>query len=570
MNALATKLTRLSNDFLMTILTMAVIISLILVAIGSYNTTKISNGFQQGITTDFHLQALSGKISHYDEVLTMSARMAASTGNLSWQTRYEAYEPLLIEAIDNAIELAPNAYLPYAAQINTANLKLIDLENQAFSLVEKNQSQSALSLLFSDAYKAQKEAYGNGLQQWAKVLNSEINTNLTEYGQGLSMSSTFSMVSFGVLTVAWIVLLKLTNQYVQRRIIAEKKLRQAKAQLEMSHQELQVSEAALHNKAIALESALLELQQTQVQIIQSEKMSSLGQLVAGIAHEINNPVNFIHANLDPINEYTHDVLSLLSSYQTAYPSATPEIAEQAEATDIAFIQTDMPKIIQSMKVGTSRIREIVLSLRNFSRSDEQGLKTVDIHEGIESTLLILQHRLKDNTEHPPIHIHREYDELPLVECYPSQINQVLLNLLANAIDAIEDSGPETAGTREQNSKKDQPKNTQGSIRLSTSTFQQQNEQWIRISIADTGLGIPRNIQPRIFDAFYTTKPVGKGTGMGLSISHTVIHKKHGGSLSYRTFEGKGTEFIIQIPVVAAAHVAPTDETHMPFDMQAAL
>lgn len=566
MNPLAIKLNRLSNDFLMTVLTIVVISSLVLVAIGSYNTSKISKGFQEGITTDFQLQQLNGKISHYDEVLTMSARMAASTGDLSWKERYEAYEPLLIEAIDRAIELAPEAFGPLATQINAANTKLINLENRAFLLVEQNQPQEALSILFSDAYRAQKEDYGSGLREWAEALNEDINHNLSQYGDGLSLASGFSMVSFWVLMSAWVVVLRLTQRYVRRRAVAEQRLRQAKSQIEINHQELQASESALQAKAIALEAALLELQQTQVQIIQSEKMSSLGQLVAGIAHEINNPVNFIHANLEPIDQYTQDLLSLLSVYQTTYAEPTPEIKALSEDADIDFICEDMPKVIGSMKVGTDRIREIVLSLRNFSRSDEQGLKTVDIHEGIESTLLILQHRLKGSSDHPPICIHRDYEELPRVECYPGQLNQVFMNLIANAIDAIEDRAEATGGsadreTTEQahlaNAANNEGNNleseTTRDIMLGTSVFNKNQSQWIQISIADSGLGIPEPVQARIFDAFYTTKPVGKGTGMGLSISHTIITKKHGGSIVCRSFEGKGTEFIIQIPTLAIAH-----------------
>lgn len=532
------QLRRLSaKNVLMPVLTVAVIISLVLVAVGSLNTSNISTGFQDGITTDFQLQKLNGQISHYDEILTMSARMAAATGDLTWETRYQSYEPALIHAIDQAIAMAPAAYDLHADQINDANLKLIDMEIAAFDFVRNNQSEQAMNVLFSNAYQAQKEVYSQGLAQWSEGLNKQISANLNSYGQGLSLSSLFSLVSFWILTTAWVTILMLVSQYIKRRKTAEKALRQAKHHIEFNHQALQLSEATLQQKATALEQTLEELKEAQVHIVQSEKMSSLGQLVAGVAHEINNPVNFIHANLKPINDYTDSLLTLVSSYQAHYPEPGPAIEDELEDADIGFIKTDLPKVLSSMQVGTQRIQEIVLSLRNFSRSDEQGLKSVDIHEGLENTLLILKHRLAEKSGQRAIAIERNYGDLPSVECYPGQLNQVFMNLLANAIDAIDEAARKRDGD-------------EGRIMLRTSCFPRDDVDWVKIAIADTGLGIFEKIQARIFDTFYTTKPVGKGTGMGLSISHTIITKKHHGQLSCRSKPGEGSEFIIQIPVVA--------------------
>ena len=281
----------------------------------------------------------------------MSARMSATTGDLSWKKRYDAYEPMLIEAIDRAIELAPKTYELQAAQINTANLKLIEMESKAFELVSQNQPKQALIVLFGESYKAQKEIYGNGLRQWSKVLNAQIEKSLNEYGEGLALSSMFSGASFCILTAAWISLLIMVNQYIHRRKVAEKGLRQAKHQVEISHQELQHSEIALQQKAAVLERTLQELQQAQVQMVQSEKMSSLGQLVAGVAHEINNPVNFIHANLDPISEYAQSLLALVSSYQTHYPQPIPEIEAEIEQADLDFIKN---RFTQYFRIYASR------------------------------------------------------------------------------------------------------------------------------------------------------------------------------------------------------------------------
>jgi signal transduction histidine kinase len=270
--------------------------------------------------------------------------------------------------------------------------------------------------------------------------------------------------------------------------------------------------------------------------------------VAGVAHEINNPVNFIYANLEPIGDYATDLLGLIMAYQRYYPNPPVALSSQAEAIDLDFIKTDLPKILGSMEVGAERIRQIVLSLRNFSRSDEKGLKPVDIHEGIESTLVILQHRLKASSDHSEIKILRDYDTLPAVECYPGLINQVLMNLLSNAIDALDE-------ICEQRGNGDR-----GQITLKTSTFMEADDvEWVEIAIADTGIGIPDEIQGRVFDAFFTTKPVGKGTGIGLSISYSIVTKKHGGRLTFFSVPRQGAEFVVQIPISRTSVVAPSTE-----------
>ncbi|MFB2898815.1 ATP-binding protein [Aerosakkonemataceae cyanobacterium BLCC-F50] len=275
-----------------------------------------------------------------------------------------------------------------------------------------------------------------------------------------------------------------------------------------------------------LETALQELQQTQTKLIQSEKMSSLGQMVAGVAHEINNPVSFIYGNIQPATEYIQDLLKLLKLYQFHYPIPAQEIQMEAEAIDLEFLVEDLPKILASMKVGATRIRDIVQSLRIFSRLDEADMKVVDIHEGIDSTIMILEHRLKAKPHFSGISVFKNYGKLPLVECYPGQLNQVFMNILANAIDALE-TQPE-------------PRN----ITIST----QAKNQLIIISIADNGGGMPKNVKSKIFDPFFTTKAVGKGTGLGLSISHSIIVEKHNGNLKCNSELGQGTEFIIEIPV----------------------
>lgn len=315
-----------------------------------------------------------------------------------------------------------------------------------------------------------------------------------------------------------------------------KRLKQAQ-QIEQQSQELSQKNQQLQLTQSKLIQNFKELEKAQSQLVQAEKMSSLGQLVAGVAHEINNPINFIHGNLTYVQEYAQDLLHLVKCYETLYPTPLPEIQEATEEIELEFLQQDLPKMLVSMQVGTDRIRNIVLLLRNFSRMDEAEFKAVDIHQGIDSTLLILQHRLKAKPECPELKVIREYGQLPLVECYAGQLNQVFMNILANAIDVLEELS-------EKRTYQDNQENP-GQITIQTSIV---DSEWVQIAIADNGLGIPADVQERIFDPFFTTKPVGKGTGMGLSISYQIITEKHNGKLACVSKQGKESEFIIQIPI----------------------
>ncbi|MEG4070657.1 PAS domain S-box protein [Microcoleus sp. Pol11C2] len=300
---------------------------------------------------------------------------------------------------------------------------------------------------------------------------------------------------------------------------------------------LRQSEAREREKARDLESALQELRSTQTQLIQTEKMSSLGQLVAGIAHEINNPVNFIYANIDYLNQYTKQLLELVSLYEHEYPEHNSKIVERIQEIDLDFMAEDLRKLVGSMQVGTERIRQIVLSLRNFSRLDESAMKLVDIHVGIESTLLILQHRLKSRDSRPEIEVIKEFGNLPLVECYASQLNQVFMNIIANAIDAIEERYHQLSVP---------PLETKsGRITISTDVTTQNT---VRVEISDNGTGIPDGIVDRIFNPFFTTKAVGKGTGLGMSIAHSIVVEKHKGKIGCISSIGCGTNFKIEIPI----------------------
>ncbi len=314
--------------------------------------------------------------------------------------------------------------------------------------------------------------------------------------------------------------------------------------LEKLNRALEESVAREREKTAHLKTAMSELKRAQTQLVQSERMSSLGQLVSAVAYEVTNPINFIHGNLTYANEYSQKMIDLLQLYDQHYPSPSPEIQAQIEAVELEFIVEDLPKLLGSMKVGANRIREIVQSLRNFSRIDEADIKPVDIHDGLDSALLILSNRLKPKPDRPAIHLIKEYGSLPLVECYPVQINQVFMNVLTNAIDALEDAfvnnnlsshGPD----------KEEPVKC-GQIRIVTEICP--GEKAVAVRIKDNGCGMTQTVRQKIFEPFFTTKLVGKGAGIGLTISHEITVEQHGGKLTCISAPGEGTELIIEIPL----------------------
>jgi PAS domain S-box-containing protein len=361
---------------------------------------------------------------------------------------------------------------------------------------------------------------------------------------------------------------------VSQRRSAEDELRQAKAELEARvaarageihdanknlqrevvermqiEDALRQSEEREREKATQLESTILELKRTQAQLIQTEKMSSLGQLAAGMAHEINNPVNFIHGNIRPIRDYTNDLLELIELFHQEYPDSTEAIEDFMDEIDLDFLRQDLNKALDSMQSGTERIHSIIKSLQNFSRLDEMGMKRVNLLDGLNSSLAMLRSRFKGNSKRPPIEVVGDFKELPPVMCYPSQINQTMINLIDNAIDAIE----------EQYSTLSLPPQDSPKITIRTQTL---DDDRVCISIADNANGMPPEVLECIFNPFFTTKPVGQGTGLGLSVAYQTIHENHDGQLLCTSVVGKGTEFQIVLPIVnrEKMHIQQSVET----------
>ena len=314
---------------------------------------------------------------------------------------------------------------------------------------------------------------------------------------------------------------------------------------ERSQQELRQSEAREREKAQALEQTLCELKRTQTQLIQTEKMSSLGRMVAGIAHELNNPVSFIYGNLAPAREYFQHLTHLIELYQHTCPNPTPEIQQFVEEIDLEFLVEDWSKLMNSMQVGAERIEQTVLSLKSFSRLDESELKPVDIHDNLNDTLWILQHRLRAEGNRPEIKMIKNYGQLPLVYCYASQLNQVFMNLFDNAIDALEhqlEPRVITISTEMGSGEWDVGKES------SSTPYSLLPIPSIVIRITDNGMGMNKEVLQHIFDPFFTTKPVGRGTGLGLAISHQIVVEKHKGHISCFSTPGQRTEFIVEIPI----------------------
>jgi signal transduction histidine kinase len=487
--------------------------------LNSWNSYKI---FNRVIVSDLHLQKLMGTITYLDEVLTMSAQMNAATGDVSWEQRYKRLEPELDAAIKETIKLAPDAYDGKITDTtDAANLKLVEMEYRSFDWVRKGNLEEAAAILRGPTYETQKKIYAQGTQFTTIAIANRIHQNQTQFSQNLSGSILISILSLGILVPVWGWILRLLNQYLAD-------LRSTRQSLQCLNEEL---EGRVEQRTAELTKTLSDLQQMQLQVVQVEKMSGLGNLVAGVAHEINNPIGFLYGSVHHTQSYITDLLKHLNLYQQN-TSNSMVIRDHAEAIELDFLRSDLPKMLISMSGAVDRIKDISTSLRVFSRSDTEYPIAANLHNGIDSTILILKYRLKANEYRPAIEIKKYYGDIPLVNCFPGQLNQVFMNLLANAIDMFDEMAQNVSYSDIQPQK----------ITIITAVVEDQ----IQINIQDNGCGMSDEVRRRIFDHLFTTKGVGKGTGLGLAIAQQIIVEKHGGSIEVESAIGQGSQFIIRL------------------------
>src|SRR6476646_9554156 len=429
--------------------------------------------------------------------------------------RFDALLDNLVQLIDH------NRQDQLRAEVALADAKTLRTEIIALSMALSISVAALLAILTSRAIARPLEAVTKVAQRATKESNFELQAPITTKDEVGLLAAALNGLMQRVTEHTQE--LQVVHQTLEKRVeVRTAELWHKNEQLEEAHDHLQQLNAELVSQTQELNEALQELRQTQAQLIQTEKMSSLGQMVAGFAHEINNPITFVAANLTHASSYLMQLINLVQLYQQQSPASSARLETSTVDLDVDFLLDDLPKVLASMRAGTDRIQQLVLSLRNFSRLDEAEMKPVDIHEGIDNTLLLLNHRL-----HPEISVMRQYSELPLVECYPAQLNQVFMHLLSNAIDALL-------------LQVNQPQK-QILIRTELNELDQ-----IEIHIIDNGPGISKDVYNKLFDPFFTTKPVGQGTGLGLAICYQVI-EKHNGKIEVTSELGQGAEFTILLP-----------------------
>ncbi|MGL5061597.1 MAG: sensor histidine kinase, partial [Microcoleus sp.] len=447
------------------------------------NTWNAYQVFNRVIVADFHLQQLAGNIVYLDEALTMSARMNAATGDTRWEQRYKSLELTLDSAIKELIQLAPNTYESQGSiATDAANHQLVNMEYQSFDLVREGKQAAAAALLGGPTYELQKAIYSNAIQQSMTAISGRLKKNKNTFSQNLLFSTAISGLSLAILLPIWQAILRLLDKYLTD-------VKTARYSLQLLNEKL---ELRVKERTAELTQAMTDLQQMQLKAIQSEKMSALGNLVAGVAHEINNPLGCIVGNISVVQDAIDDLFDLIDLYGRTFPQPGTEIEAKLEEVDLDYLRQDVPVAIESMKDAGDRIKNISTSLRTFSRADTYQPVPFNIHDGIDSTLMILKHRLKASKSRPEITVIKNYGDLPLVECYAGQLNQVFINLLANAIDVFDEATQHATFA-------DLKANPQ-QIAIQT-VMTEQNAVEIRIS--DNGKGMSEEVKACIFDHLFT-------------------------------------------------------------------
>jgi signal transduction histidine kinase len=495
------------------------------------------------VRTELRLQTLTGRVVHLDEVLTMSARMAAATGDLKWEARYRTFEPQLDSAINEAIALEPEAYnIASAAATDSANRALVQMENRAFAFVRGGEREKAKEILFSGEYEEQKTIYANGMK--ASNLAVELRTSavLLKQQQRIRIVGAVALVVLIALIIVWARIVTLIRRYLQSTALARCALTEANEGLEWRVKE---RTAELLAGKVSLEEEMRRRENVELALRQSQKLESVGRLASGIAHEINTPIQYVSDNIHFVQNAMKDLTSLVEQYRVIYQlvlegkpflEAAARAAEAENAVDLPFLCQDVPRALESSLEGLGRVSVIVRSMKNFAHPDQKEKNAVDLNAAILSTLTIASSEYKYVAE-----VVTDLAELPPVTCYGGDLNQAILNLIVNSAHAIADV---VEGT-----------DVRGLITVRTRNL----GDTVLISISDTGGGIKPEIRDHIFDPFFTTKEVGRGTGQGLAIARSVVVQKHGGELTFETVMGKGSTFFIRLPIGGCGQSEATTE-----------
>jgi|CXWL01.1.fsa_nt_gi signal transduction histidine kinase len=500
----------------------------------------------ENVIKDLHdhyaqIDKFRSEIIHYDEILTMSARMAAATGDTKWVDRYKIYEPRLTAAINQAIAFSPGIYRKETDRNNIGKIKLLEMEHKAFDLIRSGHGIEAMAILFGDQYEAQKKDYVQAIERLNLFLKRQMDSALAVEKSKEYFARVAFITVLVMLLLSWLVIIRIARRSQEALIESNYQLSLRTLELDQLTHTL---DHQVQERTSSLEAALKELQKThedlknvQTQLLQSERFSAIGQLAAGVAHEINNPIGFINSNMQTLEQYVahySGVMNLLNDIEKAFKDRDEKRLSEIliswekirKGTNFDFIGRDIVSLIKESQEGAEKIRKIVLDLRAFASPDKGIVDLVNLEALIESVINVVWNEIKYKAE-----LKREYAHVPPISCDPQKVGQVLVSILINAAQSIEGKGDITVRTY-----------TEGENVL--------------VDIADTGCGIsPENIT-RIFDPFFTTKPVGQGVGLGLSVSYDII-KKHGGTITFKTQTGRGTTFTVQLP--ATAYVADSSQ-----------
>jgi len=498
-------------------------ILLVIIGLHDYHAQQAVNGLKERY---LQIEKFRTQIINYDEIMSMAARMAAATGDIKWELRYRAYEPKLSSAIQQATLVSPEIYRKENNRTSTGKIKLLEMEDKAFALIRQGKGKEAMGILFGDQYELQKYTYTKAIENLNMLLKKQMDAALAVENSKEYLSQIAFITVFILLLLSWLIILRITRGTQEALLESNRRLDELNKTLD---QKVRERTKRLARTLEELQTTHEDLQHTQSQLLQSEKFSAIGQLAAGIAHEINNPIGFINSNLQTLEKYLAHytpLLGVLNKLEKYLKDENHERVAQViaswkkvrEETNFKFIEGDIDNLIKESREGTESIRKIVDDLRAFAAADKEAEDSVDLEALMESMLNISWNEIKYKAQ-----LKKYYSKVPAIICNPQKIGQVFVNLLTNAAHAIEGKG---------------------FITVKTYT----KDRYVCVGISDTGCGIsPENVT-RIFDPFFTTRPVGRG--LGLSISYDIV-RRHGGIITFSSNEDKGTTFTVALPTECA-------------------